>query len=287
MMLKWPDRAKAAIRKLFEPLQDIDVYVEDTNDEPFYRCLLNHATNGKVKVARVFALGGRNAVLAAAGAHNQTARRAVFIVDGDLPWVKGEPLPEIVGLHQHEAYCVENLLLCERAVSTLLSQEIVVTEDEATRRLGYQKWCDSILAPLIELFAAFATVHDYDPTVPTVSQGIGVMCVKHRTPAITELDPVKVRRAKDRALSAAAAGADAQTVATRYQGLLARIDSMSNPLRTVSGKDFLLPLLDFHLQALGCRIKRKSLRVRLASSGEVDRFAGLANVLTLAARGYR
>jgi hypothetical protein len=178
-------------------------------------------------------------------------------------------------------------LLCERAVSTVLSQEIVVTEDEATRRLGYQQWCESIVAPLVELFAAFATVHDYDPTVPTVSQGVGVMCVKHRAPATTELDTAKVRRARDRALSAAEANADKQTVATRYEGLLARIGSMPNPLRTVSGKDFLLPLLDFHLQSLGCRIRRKSLRVRLASSGDMDRFARLANVLSLAARGYR
>lgn len=286
-MLKWPDRAKAAIRKLFEPLQDIDVYVEDTNDEAFYRCLLNHATNGKVKVARVFALGGRQAVLDAAASHDQKARPAVFIIDGDLPWVKGESKLELVGLHRHEAYCVENLLLCERALSTVLSQEIVVTEVEATRRLGYQQWCNSILGPLVELFAAFATVHDFDPTVPTVSQGVGVMCVKHRAPTTTELDPVKVRRARDRALNAAEAGADTQTVAIHYQGLLARIRSMPNPLRTVSGKDFLLPLLDFHLQSLGCRIRRKSLRVRLASLGDMDRFASLANVLGLAARGYR
>ena len=110
-MLKWPERAKAAIRKLFEPLQDLDVYVEDANDEGFYRCLLNHATDGKVRVARVFALGGRNAVLSAAAAHDQRTRRAVFIVDGDLPWVKGESIPEVDGLHRHEAYCIENLLI--------------------------------------------------------------------------------------------------------------------------------------------------------------------------------
>lgn len=282
-MLKWPGRAKAAIRKLFEPLQEVDVYVEDENDEAFYRCLLNNATYNKVKVARVFALGGRDAVIRAAGSHDHHARRAVFIVDGDLPWVKGDPLPQLTGLHCHDAYCVENLLLCERALSTIVSQEIATTEDDAQRQLAFWDWRESITAPLIELFAAFGTVHEYNPDVPTVGQGVGVMCVKHRSPPITKLDSSKVRGARDRALTAAEAVADVHTVVTRYKSLCARISGLPDPLRAISGKDYLLPLLDFRLQELGCRIRRKTLRFRLAGAGDMSRFAQLATALNLAA----
>lgn len=102
-MIKWPERAIGAIRNLFEPLQDIDVYVEDTNDEAFYRALLNAATN-EITVKRVFALNGRKNVIDAATAYDQKTRPALFIIDGDLPWVKGEPSPKIVGLHCHDAY---------------------------------------------------------------------------------------------------------------------------------------------------------------------------------------
>ncbi|MBH0179924.1 MAG: DUF4435 domain-containing protein, partial [Nitrospira sp.] len=267
-MLKWPEQAKRAIRKLFEPLQEIDVFVEDTNDEGFYRCLLNKATNGTVKIARVFALGGRKAVVDAAALHDQRIRPSFFIIDGDLPWVKGEPTPNILGLHQHDAYCVENLLLCEKAIATVLSQEIADTEEEATRRLAYQQWRQSILPPLLELFSAFATAHDYVPEVPTVSLGVGVMCVQPQGSRVTELDPEKVRGVRDCILRAAEASADGVTVSARYMSLLDRLMSMSDPSRAVSGKSFLLPLLDFHLQSLGCRIKRKSLRVRLASAGD-------------------
>ena len=284
-MIKWPDRAAAAIRKLFEPLQDIDVYVEDIHDEPFYRCLLNHSTGGKVKVARVFGLGGRIAVLNAAVAHDQSVRRAVFIIDGDLPWIRGEPIPSVIGLHQHDAYCVENLLLCESAISLVLSQELAVTEKDATTKLGYSNWYESVRDPLTELFAAFATVSHFDPTIPTVSQGVGVMCVKKG--AHTAIDAAKVLRAKQDAISAAERKHDVKTVTTLYQTLLARIQALPFPLQAVSGKDFLLPLLDFHLQSLGCRIKRKSLRVRLASAGEINRFARLGEFLAVAARGYR
>lgn len=286
-MLKWPERAKAAIRKLFEPLQDIDVYVEDSNDEAFYRALLNYATNGQIKIARVFSLGGRRAVIDAAAAHDQNLRRALFIVDGDLPWVSGESAPVIVGLHRHDAYCVENLLLCEKALSSIVSQEILVTEDQAAERLAFSQWQQQITQPLVELFAAFATVYQFSPSVPTVSQGVGVMCVKRRGQKIHELDPEKVRKARDHALAAAAATSTLADVSARYAQVHSRIAALPNSLHAVSGKDFLLPLLDFHLQSIGCRVKRKSLRIRLACAGEAARFSPLAASLSAAAGGFK
>jgi hypothetical protein len=88
-MIKWPAKAGVAIRKLFEPLQEIDVYVEDQNDEVFYKSLINAACGEIVQVSRVFGLGGRKAVLDAAAAYNPSDRKALFIVDGDLEWVRG------------------------------------------------------------------------------------------------------------------------------------------------------------------------------------------------------
>lgn len=286
-MLKWSGRSVPAIRKLFEPLQDIDVYVEDENDEAFYRSLLNFATDSTVRIARVFSLGNRSAVLQAAASHDQTARPALFIVDGDLSWVKGEPISNVLGLHCHEAYCIENLLLCEQALSTILSQERILTVEEAKMRLGYQQWRTSVAMPLLELFAAFATVHDFNPSVATVSIGVGVMCNPRSTKGFSKLDPAKVRIAKDAALTAAKASADARAVQVRYDGILSRITSLSDPLLTVSGKDFLLPLIEFHLQSLDCRIKKKSLRLRLATSGNRKRFSRLASALVHAARGFQ
>lgn len=285
-MLKWPDRARTAIRKLFEPLQDIDVYVEDIHDEAFYRCLLNHATNDEIKVARVFSLGGRQPVIDAARNHDQAARRALFIIDGDLSWVKGEPVPAIVGLHCHDAYCIENLIVCEKALSLLLSQELAVTEEDAIVSLAFDNWIKSVESHLLELFSAFATVHTYDPTVKTVAQGVGVMCVKRRTSGVTELDPNKVQQAKELALKAAEKVTNAAIISATYNRILSRLKTLPHPLHAVSGKDFLVPLIDFHLHALGCRVKRKSLRIRLASAGDITRFSPLANALTQTARGY-
>jgi len=285
-VLKWPERAKPALRKLFEPLQEIDVYVEDMNDEAFYRALLNSSTNGEIKVARVFALGCREAVIDGAKTHDQQTRRALFIIDGDLAWVRGDPPLEVAGLHCHDAYCIENLIICERALILILSQDAILTEEESEVRLAYGKWEASVETPLIELFAAFATVNKLDPTVPTVSQGVGAMCVADPTARTTELDPTKVGGARDKALKAAEGAVDSEVVSATYSLFLNRLKGLRHPLRAVSGKDFLLPLIDLHLRALGCRIKRKSLRLRLASAGDLTRFASLATALREAAEGH-
>jgi hypothetical protein len=284
-MLKWPERAKAAIKKLFEPLQPIDVYVEDTNDEAFYRTLLNKVSQDKVHIARVFALGCREAVIEAASRHDHNQRRALFIIDGDLEWVRGLPPPQIVGLHRHDAYCIENLLLCEKALVQILSQEAILTEDDAVRVLDLASWISYIQNPLLELFSAFATVHEFAPEVKTVSQGVGNLCTTHKTKGLTNLDIAKVRCATNKALAAAEAKTDKSNVMMVYHQTLARIKSHRFPLNAISGKDFLLPLLGFLLQSHGCRIKRKSLRMRMASTGDMNRFSSLYDAIHHAALG--
>jgi len=282
-MLTWPKRAHAAIRKLFEPLQDIDVYVEDTNDEPFYGCLLKFAAGGSIQIARVFGLGGRKAVVDRAATHDHTVRRALFIIDGDFDWVKGTAAPAMVGLHRHDAYCIENLLLCEQAIRMIVSQELAISEDEAGMLLNYAVWRLSIVGPLIELFAAYATLNDFDATIPTVSKGVGMLCTND---AACTLDSTKVRAARDAALQAATAAADQATVTARYNYILARLAGLDDGLRAVSGKDFVFPLLQFRLNGLGLRIRTRAMRMRLATGGDSRRFSGLSDALRSAANGY-
>lgn len=285
-MLKWPARAELALRKLFEPLQDIDVYVEDENDEAFYRSLLSTATNDRVRVARVFSKNGRKGVIDAAKLHDHAARRALFIIDGDLQWVRGEPAPPIIGLYQHSAYCIENLLVCERGFSLLLSQEAVLTEPEANRRLGFSAWLRSIEGPLVELFAAFATLHKINPSIATVSSGVGRLCTKSLASGANQLDLEKVRLAHDAALSEAKIAVGIATTTSIYSAILDRLRRIPFPMYGVSGKDFVIPLAEFLLRSLGCQIKRRSLRVRLVSAVDPGRFTALADALESAARGH-
>jgi hypothetical protein len=151
---QWPARAIGAITSLFRPLQDIDVYVEDQGSEAFYRELLRRVLPSDVRVERVLPLNGRQNVIAAAMRHDFTNRPALFIVDGDFEWVRGEPAPA------------------------------------TAKELRFGQWVAGLSA-FLRLFAAWAVLNKVDPDVPTVSIGIGnsnapresTACLGQRCPA--------------------------------------------------------------------------------------------------------
>ncbi|MEE4886606.1 DUF4435 domain-containing protein [Pseudomonas alliivorans] len=272
-MLKWPQKSLKAIVKLFEPLQDIDVYVEDVNDEVFYKKLLEVAAQGKVRVGRVFAVGNRIKVLSSAQNHRPSKRRSLFIIDGDLEWVKGQNPVRLPWVYRHEAYCIENYLLCKKSAAELLAEELVLDSSLAQQKLDFDSWLSSVERPLVELFAAYATVHNFFPAYRTVSAGVGVLCTESGKK--TNLDLAKVEAAKRAALEAAEKVADETDVSDYYARCIARAESLPEASRFISGKDFLIPLLDFHLQNFGCRIKRKVLRLRLAGKCDHSRLRDL------------
>lgn len=286
-MISWPQKSLKALVKLFEPLQDIDVYVEDVRDENFYTHLLKRVAGSEVRIARVFAPaveGGRATVIAAAKAHDHSKRRALFLIDGDLDFSRGDPPPTPTrGLYRLEAYCIENFLFCARAAATILMEEAMLSEEEAEKKLDFANWYLQLETPLIRLFSAFSLINSVIPSHATVSVGVGVYC--HQMGKATELSNAKV----DAAIAAMNVLAEnivaPPIVAARFEAIQARAVGLPHSLAVVSGKDFLLPLLAFRLSSLGCKISKDRLRFRLALHCETTRFASLLQEMRTIAQG--
>ncbi|WP_398494905.1 DUF4435 domain-containing protein [Variovorax sp.] len=271
-MINWPTRALVAVRKLFEPLQELDIYVEDKNDEIFYTHLFKRIAGDEVKIARVFSKTGRSSVIEAAKSHNQKSRRALFLIDGDLEFVKGLPPPVgILGLHRLDAYCIENLLMCGKGASTILMEEAMLSEENATTTLNYHSWLNSIKNPLIDLFAVFSVAHELNPSMQTVAETVGPLCrsaIKNNP----QLDEEKVSTKIKSILETLEKDNEKNEIANLLQKRKAQISLMKDPTRIISGKDYLLPLLNFHLQSKGCKIKKTQLRFRLALKCDISGF---------------
>ena len=282
-MLRWPSRSLASLRLLFSPLQDIDTYVEDVDDEAFYRQLFRIATQGEIKIQRVFSLGSKSAVIKAAEKHDHSTRRALFIVDGDLNFVRGEDSPSTIGLHQHQAYCVENLLVSELAIATLLSEEKGWLVDKAVSAFEFSRWRSELTTCLVKLFCVYAYVNEIDSTIRTVGRNIHSMCkcVRKSSPAIHELDPAKVEEVCRELLGLIHSPSDN----SRQDVIGIRIEQLSDPLLAVSGKDVVLPLIQLRLSSFGANVSPQSLRMRLVAAGEPERFERLGAALRAAATG--
>lgn len=283
-MLKWPERARKAIVGLFAPLQDLDVYIEDDGDEALYTELFRRITPQSVRIIRVFALGNRQKVLSAAKDYGAQERKALFVVDGDFYWVRGEEEDTFAHLYRWEAYCIENLLVDQAAVIQILMEENAITEDAATTVLGYDAWSNHVSDPLVDLFLAFAVAHRLNPTAATVGTALNAILTTARRGAPPSLDVRKVAVVIKRVTQETIAAASQEQVDQVLASVRARVVLLSRPVDIVSGKDFLLPLLDFHLQLVGrCRIERRSLRFRLTRHCTRDRFQGVVAAIRHAA----
>ena len=278
-MLKWPKRALAAIEKLFEPLQDVDVFVEDADDEVFYSHLLRRVTEGDARVVRVFAKHGRESVIEAASSHVPSGRRTLFLIDGDLEWVLGKPAPTLPHLFRLPAYCIENLLVSEKPALRLVVEEAALSDADAARLLDFREWVRRIEEPLVELFAAFATAREFAPTEATVSRGVSRLFTTPAPGCLPVLDESKVKAARDEALAAAISVAGETAALRVYDETLRRAMNLPFPLDVVSGKDFLLPLLDMQLRGCACKLKRKTLRLRLALHCDQERVEPLREAI--------
>lgn len=275
---KWPARALGAIVALFRPLQDIDVYVEDEGSEAFYSALIRRIAPEGVRVQRVFPLQGRLKVLDGAKTHDFTSRPALFVVDGDYEWVRGEPPPSSPGVYRLDAYCVENLLVCENAATQFLMECEACDEATARTKLDFSAWAKG-LSCLVELFAAWAVLNKLAPATATVSTGLSPFLVA-KTGA-TSVDPALVGAAHSSAVCTVSAQTGGSELLSAVQG---RVAGLAFPLDAASGKDFVLLALRFHIRA---KTKEKfslnSLKFRLARLVAPSRFAGLGQALLRAA----
>jgi Protein of unknown function (DUF4435) len=284
-MLKWPERARLSLAYLFRPLQEVDVYVEDINDEVFYSELINTIAPKGLRVARVFAVGNRSAVIEEARTHEFSERRALFLIDGDFEWVRDEPPPSQKGIFRLEAYCIENLLLHERPVVQVFIEEALKDEAAASMIVGYDKWIEGVSKVLSPLFISFAIANKVVPDQATVGLGVGNLMTQRGRRKLPEIDPKKVR-ALDAKINKQIEDAVGATKSKELRAALeARIGVLTETSRIVSGKDFLLPLLLIHLSKCGnIKFRRDSFRIRLARHCDRLRFSDLSLALERAAR---
>lgn len=280
-MIRWPKVAGRAIAKLFMGAQDIDVFVEDQDDEQFYLQLIRNATKGELNIKRVVGLGGSKEVINAAKEYAEE-RKALFLIDGDLPFVRGEPQPDVPRLFRLSCYCVENLLIASRPALKICAEESMCDLEEMSQRFNFIDWRER-MAALIPLFARFAVISEMSPETPTVGEGFVAVSEndKNGLPALSvgKIDSFIAKLDSDifRIL-----GDDAG--AQKISEALDRLGSLDDPLRSVSAKHFLLPLLHFELKRVsGSKATKAVFRHRLAVNSSPDNLEMLAAAIETAA----
>lgn len=258
---------------------DVDVYVEDTAEgyrKIFSNLLGRSFGGGGLALERVFPLGGRSEVVAAAREDaGQPGSKSIFIVDGDLYLLAGEMDVLPANVMVLPSYCIENLLADKYAIYRLMFEEASeMSFSQIESDFGYSGWYEASIGPLTELFLWFAVSHKLGSGIPTVSRSHGSICLNGRG----DVDPGK---------SAAIVSEIRQDLLARYgdsavQDCLQLVNrsvdrSACFMSRYVSAKDFTLPLLICRMRTVTkSKATSTSIKIRLSLICSVDSLAPIA-----------
>lgn len=277
-ILSWSSAASKSLGLLYRELQPIEVYVEDSNSEAFYFELLNRMIDGEKKIRKIIPLNGRKNVLDHCDDFDHRTP-ALFIIDGDLDLFLGLREEGKTNLFQHRAYCIENYLICKDAVVELIVEASgTILREHALTDSEWDSALDSIGA-LKNLFVTFAAARIANSELRTVSHGHSSIITQQG-----KKKPPTVDLAKIAALEGMIAQACVDKVGEdEWRRIRSKIEIDSagvDALDGVSGKDFLLPILDHFIRSKGCGTTNTgSLMFKLAKYCKLDRLADLKRSL--------
>lgn len=282
-LLKFALHLKKISSVFFKYRNDITIYTEDTiTDKEFYITLLKRLMNDDVIINDIIQLGCKNTVINSCNSDNIRTGK-IYIVDGDLDLIVGETPSRISNLFILDSYCIENYLIDEASSVRLLYYNDVGNEDKIRRILSFDNWLSYNVQILIDLFLHLALSKKLD-LGPELKNAHSFLKSYNNQ---TILDSVKVQIRIDELKNDIISKYNSDGVSSPENEYEKNINELKNKwhyntvnyLKIVSGKDYLLPLLQFRLQHVIAKSKSlfpiKSIKIFLAGHCDLDRLNSL------------
>lgn len=281
-MLNFNDETKRLVSTFFNYRNDIDIYTEDENkDKEFYKFILKKILRSEIKINDVTPLGCRDNVIRRCIEEPINNRKKLFIVDCDINIIHGLNIPSLPNLFVLDAYCIENLLFDQEAVTNFIYHNCAVKSiEKIEQELCFEDWLNSYSAPFIDLFLNFAVADILGENYQLYNANRF-----HRiaTKGILSFDSSAVYKEIDKLKQEILANHSQDDYEFNLRELKNQWeDSARNLLKIVSGKDYLIPLLLIKTQAFK---KSKSLpsleevKLSLANFSDLKRFKSLKSTI--------
>jgi hypothetical protein len=283
-MIKYGSNALKAMSKLFSYRNDVDIYTEDkVADKEFYKTLFKNLFGDSLIINDVTPLGCKANVLNEYDNQDpKSLRKKYFIVDGDLDLIVGANRKNEKNLIILDSYCIENYLVDEEGIINLIYfSNGEKSKEQHKVKLNFDKWLGYNSECLIDLFLNFAILkkHGGGPRLKSA----GVFLIKKGKETI--LDKPKIldysEEVKNHVITQLESNGYSNADAIRlhnddYQKLNGKWSVCNDSLlQIVSGKNYLLPLLQFRINHCidggKSLFPKKSLKLYLADNSNLDR----------------
>ena len=276
-MVQYSLSAKRLYSIFFQYRNDIDIYTEDEEkDREFYRCLFTRLLEGTgITINDVTPLGCKENVINRCLNEPPSKRRKLFIVDGDIELIADANSEEIENLYVLGAYCIENLIIDETSATEFLYMNLGTASKENTKKqLNFDDWLSRVAEALIELFFHFSIVKEIGLNFTLYNAN---RFMTNSEEKCIDIDMVKayVNKLKEEILSIISDQDYNRKLNDRKSRWTISNDTV---LTIVSGKDYLLPMLQFRVQNLK-KIKglysTNAIKLNLAKHCELERLQDL------------
>ena len=277
-MPKYKDYILPTISLFFKSKNDIDIFIEDSNDEEFYKALFNRLLCNS-KIAKIISCRCKTELVKACESDQiDRKRKRIYIVDGDLDLIFNNNRNDLKYFYSLDKYCIENYLIDEISLIEILHDIVILDKVQIEKQLGFNNWLKNISHPLIELFLHYSLTHQFKTGSKTVANGVGKYC--HQVKNITVLNTLKIEeeieKLRSEIISLKGQEIYDELIYERRQNWPSNITTL---LTIVSGKDFLLPLLSFRFKKIKGKetynLKYEALRMRLAKTCNMIAFDDL------------
>lgn len=279
-MLRYKEFIIPTISLFFKSKNDVDIFIEDSNDEEFYKVLLGRLTDGK-RINKIISCKCKNELLKACEEDQiDRKRKRIYLTDGDLDLIINTNRTDLRYLHVLDKYCIENFLVQEEGIIEMLHTSIVLDKSLIRKQLTLINYFKSISSPLIELFLHYSMTHLHKMGTKTVSVSVGNFCVKKKSINVLDIEKVeiKIQELRNEIILTIGENDYNETIYNLRQKWPANYENL---LTVVSAKDYILPLLVFRFKKLNGKetfnLKWESLRIALAKTVNLDSLLDLKN----------
>jgi hypothetical protein len=277
-MFRYKDSVIPTISLFFKYKNDVDIFIEDSNDEEFYKSLFSNLLNGK-RVNKIISCRCKTNLLSACENDQiDRKRKRIYLADADLDLILDTNRKDLKHLFVLDRYCIENFLIEEIGIIETLHDCIILDKEKITKELGLENWLKTISHSLIELFLHYAISHEHSLGHTTVSYSVGKLCKQVNKITVLDLNKVDERIKEFREKIIIAIGED-----NYNENIYAKRNKWPSNINTfleiVSAKDYILPLVSFRFKKLKGKetynLKRETFRMRLAKTCEFDSLSNL------------
>jgi hypothetical protein len=279
-MLRYKDSIIPTISLFFKSKNDVDIFIEDSNDEEFYKVLLNRLTEGK-RIKKIISCKCKTELIKACEAdQTDRERKRIYLADGDLDLILDSNRNDLKHLHVLEKYCIENFLVEEEGILEILHSNIVLDKSVIKKQLTISNYMKSISHPLTDLFLHYSITHLHNMGIKTVANNVGSFCKQNKSVTVLDVEKIeqKIKELRDQIILIIGEDKYNDLIYSLRQKWPSNIETL---LTIVSAKNYILPLLMFRFKKLkgkeSFNLKWESLRLGLAKTIKLDSLYNLKN----------